>query len=161
MFFEGASFLGSQLQLFVGQQKPCGGQSGLRLRRWMLTKRTACRSSGRKAPARSWPPRLLEKSPLYPRGEKTSPRQAQISYQKSTELLIWKLIFQRWIREIAQDFKTDWRFQSAATGVLQEASEAYLVGLLEGPNLCAIHAKRVTIRPKDIQLARWMWGERA
>nr|XP_059857599.1 uncharacterized protein LOC132417812 [Delphinus delphis] len=127
----------------------------------MLTKRTACRSSGRKAPARSWPLRLLEKSPLYRRGEKTSPRQAQICYQKSTELLIWKLIFQRWIREIAQDFKTDWRFQSAATGVLQEASEAYLVGLLEGPNLHAVHAKRVTIRPKDIQLARWMWGERA
>jgi histone H3 len=43
---------------------------------------------------------------------------------------------------------------------LQEAAEAYLVGLFEGTNLCAIHAKRVTIMPKDIQLARHIWGER-
>merc|ERR1719206_1154251 len=51
-------------------------------------------------------------------------------YQKSTELLIRKLPFQRLVREIAQDFKTDLRFQSAAIGALQEASEAYLVGPL-------------------------------
>jgi len=63
-------------------------------------------------------------------------------YQKSTELLIRKLPFQRLVREIAQDFKTDLRFQSAAIGALQEASEAYLVGLFEDTNLCAIHAKR-------------------
>merc|ERR1712110_572840 len=63
-------------------------------------------------------------------------------YQKSTELLILKLPFQRLVREIAQDFKTDLRFQSAAIGALQEASEAYLVGLFEDTNLCAIHAKR-------------------
>ena len=44
---------------------------------------------------------------------------------------------------------------------LQEASEAYLVGLFEDTNLCAIHAKRVTIMPKDIQLARRIRGERA
>uniref|UniRef100_A0A8I6A9Y9 H3.3 histone A, pseudogene 3 n=1 Tax=Rattus norvegicus TaxID=10116 RepID=A0A8I6A9Y9_RAT len=82
-------------------------------------------------------------------------------YQKSTELLIQKLPFQRLVREIAQDFKTDLRFQSAAIGALQEASEAYLVGLFEDTNLCAIHAKRVTIMPKDIQLARRIRGERA
>jgi histone H3 len=98
-------------------------------------------------------------------------------YQKSTELLIRKLPFQRLVREIAQDFKTDLRFQSAAIGALQEASEAYLVGLFEGKrfcliwlilfhslldtNLAAIHAKRVTIMPKDIQLARRIRGERA
>ncbi|KAK3506234.1 hypothetical protein QTP70_017623, partial [Hemibagrus guttatus] len=75
-------------------------------------------------------------------------------YQKSTELLIRKLPFQRLVREIAQDFKTDLRFQSSAVMALQEASEAYLVGLFEDTNLCAIHAKRVTIMPKDIQLAR-------
>jgi hypothetical protein len=63
-------------------------------------------------------------------------------------LLIRKLPFQRLVREIAQDFKTDLRFQSAAIGALQEASEAYLVGLFEDTNLCAIHAKRVTIMPK-------------
>uniref|UniRef100_A0AAV2LFI6 Core Histone H2A/H2B/H3 domain-containing protein n=1 Tax=Knipowitschia caucasica TaxID=637954 RepID=A0AAV2LFI6_KNICA len=50
---------------------------------------------------------------------------------------------------------------SAAIGALQEASEAYLVGLFEDTNLCAIHAKRVTIMPKDIQLARRIRGERA
>ncbi|KAI9524232.1 hypothetical protein NQZ68_019499 [Dissostichus eleginoides] len=74
-------------------------------------------------------------------------------YQKSTELLIRKLPFQRLVREIAQDFKTDLRFQSSAVMALQESSEAYLVGLFEDTNLCAIHAKRVTIMPKDIQLA--------
>ena len=82
-------------------------------------------------------------------------------YQKSTELLIRKLPFQRLVREIAQDFKTDLRFQSSAVMALQEASEAYLFGLFEDTNLCAIHAKRVTIMPKDIQLARRIRGERA
>ena len=82
-------------------------------------------------------------------------------YQKSTELLIRKLPFQRLGREIAQDFKTDLRFQSSAVLALQEAAEAYLVGLFEDTNLAAIHAKRVTIMPKDIQLARRIRGERA
>ncbi|KUF90102.1 histone H3 [Phytophthora nicotianae] len=81
-------------------------------------------------------------------------------YQKSTDLLIRKLPFQRLVREIAQDYKTDLRFQSTAILALQEASEAYLVGLFEDTNLCAIHAKRVTIMPKDIQLARRIRGER-
>jgi histone H3 len=82
-------------------------------------------------------------------------------YQKSTELLIRKLPFQRLVREIAQDFKTDLRFQSSAIAALQEASEAYLVSLFEDTNLCAIHAGRVTIMPKDVQLARRIRGERA
>ena len=82
-------------------------------------------------------------------------------YQKSTELLIRKLPFQRLVREIAEGFKPDLRFQSSAVVALQEASEAYLVGLFEDTNLCAIHAKRVTIMPKDIQLARRIRGERA
>ena len=82
-------------------------------------------------------------------------------YQKSTELLIRKLPFQRLVREIAQDIKTDLWFQSSAIMALQEASEAYLVGLFEDTNLCAIHAKQVTIMPRDIQLARCIRGERA
>ena len=65
------------------------------------------------------------------------------------------------MREIAQDFKTDLRFQSSAIGALQEATEAYLVALFEDTNLCAIHSKRVTIMPKDIQLARRIRGERS
>ena len=82
-------------------------------------------------------------------------------YQKSTELLIRKLPFQRLVREIAQDLgKMSIRFQSGAIIALQEASKAYLVGLLEDSNLCAVHAKRVTIMLKDIQLARHIRGER-
>ena len=89
-------------------------------------------------------------------------------YQKSTELLIRKLPFQRLVWEIAcdQDVITSplcgkVRFQSAAIMALQEALEAYLVGLFEDSNLCAIHAKCVTVMPKDIQLARRIRGERA
>ena len=81
-------------------------------------------------------------------------------YQTSTELLIRKLPFQCLVREIAQNIKMDLRFQSAAIMALQESAEAYLVGLFEDSNLCAIHAKRVTIMPKDIQLARRIRGER-
>ena len=89
-------------------------------------------------------------------------------YQKSTDLLIRKLPFQRLVHEIAPDSEViksplcdKVRFQSAAIMALQEAAEAYLIGLFEDTNLCAIHAKRVTIMPKDIQLARRIRGERA
>jgi len=81
-------------------------------------------------------------------------------YQKSTDLLIRKLPFQRLVREIAHDYKNDLRFQSSAVLALQEAAEAYLVGLFEDTNLCAIHAKRVTIMSRDLQLARRIRGER-
>lgn len=74
-------------------------------------------------------------------------------YQKSTKLLLRKAPFQRLVREIAQDVNNDLRFQSSALAALQEAAEAYLVDLFEDTNLCAIHAKRVTIQPKDMQLA--------
>ncbi len=80
-------------------------------------------------------------------------------FQKSSELLMRKLPFQRLVREIAQEIRADLRFQSTAILALQEAAEAYLVGLFEDTNLCAIHAKRVTIMPKDLQLARRIRGE--
>jgi histone H3 len=67
----------------------------------------------------------------------------------------------RLVREMAQDHKTDLRFQKLALEALQHAVEAYLVGLFEDANLCAIHAKRVTVFPKDIHLARRIRGERA
>ena len=70
-----------------------------------------------------------------------------------------KLPFNRLVREISQDFKADLKYQGSAMLALQEASEAYLVGLYEDTNLCAIHAKRVTIMPKDIQLSRRIRGE--
>ena len=80
-------------------------------------------------------------------------------YQKSSELLIRKLPFQRLVREIAQNFGTNLRFQSTAILALQEAAEAYLIGMLEDTNLCAIHAKRVTIMQRDFALARRIRGE--
>jgi histone H3 len=82
-------------------------------------------------------------------------------FQKSTELLIPKLPFQRLVREIMQEFKSDFRFQAVALGALQEAAEAFLVALFENTNLCAIHAKRVTIMPRDINLARRIGGRRS
>ena len=79
-------------------------------------------------------------------------------YQKSTELLIRKLPFQRLVREITEDYRSSLCFQSTAIMALQEAAEAYLVGIMEDTNLCALHAKRVTIMPKDMQLARRIRG---
>ena len=81
-------------------------------------------------------------------------------YQKSTEALIANAPFQRVVREISGDFHADLRWQEKAVAALHEASEAYLVGLFEDANLCAIHGKRVTIMPKDIQLARRIRGEK-
>ena len=80
-------------------------------------------------------------------------------YQKSMELLIRRLPFQRLVREIAQDYKSRLNFASGAILALHEAVEAYLVGLFKDTNLCAIHTKCITIMPKDIQLARHIRGE--
>ncbi|RZC63768.1 hypothetical protein C5167_025510 [Papaver somniferum] len=126
------------------------------------TKQTARKSTGGKAPRKQLATKAARKSAPATGGVKKPHRfrpgtvalREIRKYQKSTELLIRKLPFQRLVREIAQDFKTDLRFQSSAVAALQEAAEAYLVGLFEDTNLCAIHAKRVTIMPKDIQLAR-------
>jgi histone H3/H4/ubiquitin len=82
-------------------------------------------------------------------------------YQKQSSCLhIGMLPFQRLIREIGQDYKTDLRFSKEAMTLLQYAAEHYLVKLLEDANLNAIHAKRQKIEPKDIQLARRIRGER-
>ena len=81
-------------------------------------------------------------------------------YQKKVHLLIRKLPFQHLVREIAQQFSPDLRFRLATIPALQEASKAYLVCLFEDTNLCAIHAKRVMIMPKDIQLVRHIRGKR-
>ena len=138
------------------------------------TKQTATKSTGGKAPrwavaakaARQLGTKAARKStggvkkPHRYRPGTVALREIR-KYQKSTDLLIRKLPFQRLVREVAQDFKTDLRFQSTAILALQEASEAYLVGLFEDTNLCAIHAKRVTINPKDMQLARRIRGERS
>ena len=133
------------------------------------TKSTARKNTGGKAPRKVIAHKVAKK------GQSTNPgvkkphrfRPGTVAlreirrFQKSTELLIRKLPFQRLVREIAADFKSDLRFQSSAVLALQEASESYLVGLFEDTNLCAIHAKRVTIMPKDMQLARRIRGERS
>ncbi|KAH7415544.1 hypothetical protein KP509_14G050700 [Ceratopteris richardii] len=132
------------------------------------TKQTARKSTGGKARRKELASKAARKSalntggvkkPLHYRPGTVALREIR-KYQKSTELLIRRLPFQRLVREIAQDLKTDLRFQSHGVLALQEAAEAYLVGLFEDTNLCAIHAKRVTIMPQDIQLARRIRGER-
>jgi histone H3 len=133
------------------------------------TKQTARKSTGGKAPRKQLAVKAARKSAPATGGVKLVRRfrpgtvalREIRRYQKSTELLLRKLPFQRLVREIAQEFKSDLRFQGSAIMALQEATEAYIVSLFEDTNLCAIHAKRVTIMPKDIQLARRIRGERS
>ena len=133
------------------------------------TKQSARKSTGGKAPRKQLAAKASRRSAPSTGGVKKPHRfrpgtvalREIRKYQKSTELLIRKLPFQRLVREVAQEFKQDLRFQSHAIMALQEASEAYLTSLFEDTNLCAIHAKRVTIMPKDIALARRIRGERS
>lgn len=83
-------------------------------------------------------------------------------FQKSTQLLLRKSPFARLVREIAQDLllKPDLYWQSTAMLALQEAAESYLVGLFEDTNIVAINSKRVTIMPRDMQVARRIRGLR-
>ena len=80
-------------------------------------------------------------------------------YQKGADLLIRRVPFQRLVREIVQKQREGLKLQSSVVLALQEAGEAFLVGLLEQANICAIHAKRVTIMPKDKQLACRIRGD--
>lgn len=137
------------------------------------TKQTARKSTGGKAPRKNMLTMAQSKGKQITGGVKLLIKKRRYrpgtvalreirKYQKTTDLLIRKLPFQRLVREISRDFErgnTEYRWQSSAVLALQEASEAYLVGLFEDTNLCAIHAKRVTIEPKDIQLARRIRGE--
>ena len=134
------------------------------------TKQTARKSTGGKAPRKQLASQAARKSTPSAGALKKTHRYRPGTvalreirrYQKNTDLLLKKAPFQRLVREVAQDFKTgDLRFQSSAVMALQEASEAYLVGIFEDTNLCAIHARRVTIMPKDMQLARRIRGERS
>ncbi|PFH54966.1 hypothetical protein XA68_11316 [Ophiocordyceps unilateralis] len=82
-------------------------------------------------------------------------------FQSGTKLLLLKLPFMRLVREIGMNFRPkgrEFRWQSQAIQALQEAAEAFMVHLFEDAQLCAIHAKRVTIMQKDIQLARRIRG---
>ena len=126
------------------------------------TKQTACKCTGGKAPHKQLVTKVARKCAPATGGIKKPHRYRPGTvalreirrYQKSTDLLIRKLPFQRLVRELTQEVRGDLRFQSTSLLAAHEASEAYLVGLFEDTNLCAIHAKRVTIMPKDIQLSR-------
>ena len=131
------------------------------------TKQTARKSTGGKAPRKQLATKAARKSAPATGGVKKPHRYRPGTvalreirrYQKSTDLLICKLPFQRLVREIAQNYRSDLRFQGSAVLALQESSEAYLTGIFDDSNLCAIHAKRVTVMPKDMQLARRVRGE--
>lgn len=130
------------------------------------TKQKASKSVGGKAPRKNVAMKMARmKTVRHRKPHRYHPGTVALRdikrYQKSTDLLLRKLPFQRLVREIAQDFKADLRFQSSAIGALQEASEAYLVSLFEDTNLCTIHGRRVTIMTKDMQLARRIRGERS
>ena len=129
-------------------------------------KQTARKSTGGKAPRKQLATKAARKA-APPVGGCKKPHRYRPGtvalreirrYQKSTDLLLRKLPFQRLAREIAQNISADLRFQAAALAASQEASEAFLVGLMEDSNLCAIHARRVTIMPKDLKLSQRIQG---
>ena len=138
------------------------------------TKQTARKCTGGKAPRKHLATMAARKSAPGRIGGVKKPHRYRPGtvalreirrYQKSTDLLIRKAPFCRLTREIlttkvynAQNIE---RMTGTALLAIQEASESYLVQLNEDTNSCAIHAKRVTIMPKDIQLARRIRGEAA
>ena len=132
------------------------------------TKFVAPKSAGGKGPRKTLATKAARKSAPATGGVKKPHRYRPGTvalreirrFQKSTEAPIANAPFQRLVREVTNDYKLDLRWQEKAVAALQEASEAYLVGLFEDTQLCAIHGKRVTIMPKDIQLARRIRGEK-
>jgi histone H3/H4 len=81
-------------------------------------------------------------------------------FQKSTDLLIHRLPFARLVKEITLNFRYSFQWQSMALEAIQYASEDYIIGLMEDANLSALHAKRVTVMPKDIKLAKRIRGDK-
>ena len=134
------------------------------------TKQTARKSTGGKAPRKQLATKNARKSFPASGGVKKPHRYRPGTvalreirrYQKSTDLLMKKLPFQRLVREIMQDnhgSSDAERWQSMALLAMQEAAEAYCVGLFEDTNIAAIHTERVTIKPRDMQLVRRIRGE--
>ena len=133
------------------------------------TKQTARKTTSGKAPKKALAQKAARKTAPARGGVKKRKRRLRPGqgclreikkYQKSTALLLRRMPFQRLVREVASEFNDSLRFQASALVALQEATEAYLVGLFEDTNLCCIHAKRVTIMSKDIQLARRIRGDK-
>mmetsp|Transcript_28495 Transcript_28495/g.66893 ORF Transcript_28495/g.66893 Transcript_28495/m.66893 type:complete len:133 (+) Transcript_28495:2018-2416(+) len=128
------------------------------------TKQTARKSTGGKAPIKQLATKSARAKATGRKPHRYRPGTKALReirrYQKSTDLLLSKIPFQRLVREILQDMKEDWRVSKDAMLALQEAAEAHLIELFEDTNLLAIHAKRVTIKDKDMQLARRIRGDR-
>lgn len=126
------------------------------------TRQTASKSTGGKLPRKQLATKAARKSAPAAGGVKKPHRYRPGTvalreirrYQKSYDLLIPKAPYMRFFREILQDKKSEMRIQAAASLAAQEMSEAVLVQRFEDSNLCAIHAKRVTVMPKDFQLAK-------
>eukprot|EP00804_Cyclotella_cryptica_P004735 CCRYP_016233-RB/>CCRYP_016233-RB protein AED:0.02 eAED:0.02 QI:0/-1/0/1/-1/0/1/0/148 len=139
------------------------------------TKQTARHSTGGKAPRYQLATKAAQRMAPASGGVKKPHRYRPGTvalreirrYQKSTDLLIRKVPFQRLAREVLQDLNrpgsyphfTAERFQATSLLAIQESVEAFSVGLFEDANLCAIHARRVTIMPKDMQLALRIRGD--
>lgn len=123
------------------------------------TKQTARKNMGGKAPRKQLASKAAKKStgtvavkrPHRFKAGTVALREIR-KYQKTTDLLIRKLPFQRLVREVASEYKTDVRFQSSSILAIQESLENYLTGLFEDGNRCAIHAKRVTLMARDLHL---------
>ena len=124
------------------------------------TKTTAVAKSSKKASKAAAGPKKAGAKKFRWRPGTVALRQIR-KFQKSTDLLLRKAPFQRLVRELATGHKEGLRWQASAVAALQEATESYVTGLLSDSNLCALHAKRVTLMARDLQLARRLRGERA
>ncbi|KIZ05841.1 Histone H3.3a [Monoraphidium neglectum] len=120
----------------------------------------------KKAARKSAPPRVPESVPRVKRPARHGAKALKASeikkYQKTGDLLIPKAPFMRLVKEVTQNVadSKDLRYKLTAVQAIQEAAEQYLTGLMEDAQLCAIHARRITLFVKDIQLARRIRGER-
>lgn len=128
------------------------------------TKQTAGKSTGGKAPRKELAAKAARKSNPIDEARRRRFRSGTVALreirklQKSTELLIAKAPFQRLVREVAEGYLQGVRFQEGAIEALQHTTEDFFVHLFEEAQVAAIHAKRVTIAPKDIALAVRMHG---
>ncbi|KAG0625997.1 hypothetical protein M758_2G094700 [Ceratodon purpureus] len=123
--------------------------------------RASTSSAGRAAPSPA--ARAAQRAPRQRKPHRWRPGTKALMeiryYQKTCDLLIPRLPFARYVKEITSMYASDVsRWTAEALTALQEATEDYIVHLFEDTNLCAIHAKRVTIMPKDLQLARRLRG---
>ncbi|XP_017694802.1 histone H3-like centromeric protein A isoform X2 [Pipra filicauda] len=115
-------------------------------------------------PRRRRPPPAPPSPPPRRRVRRFRPGQRALQeirrYQSSTRLLLRPLPFSRLVRELCLLFTrgVDYRWQRLALLALQEAAEAFIVRLLEDAYLCSLHARRVTLFPKDLQLVRRLRG---